>query len=787
MNADVLVSGRIYDHDTQQPMPFVSVSVNDRENDNLITGTVSDENGKFSFEGLELGSYSVNISYLGYEGKSVSVFIGELSNIYNLGKIELKESATALKEVVISGQKQLISQKLDKKSFDIKDNISQAGGSVLDVMANMPGVSVDREGKVVLRGSDKVMVLIDGKQTALTGLGNQKGLDNIPASNIERIEIINNPSAKYDASGMGGIINIIYKKEHSKGFNGDVGLNFGVGRFTKDKKDLPSVLGSYSINPKVIPSLNMNYRTSSFNWFIQSEVMRLRGLPNNEFSTRHYDTGESVISQVPENRMQTHYIVKSGFDWYISDKNILSISGIYDYENHEDKADVAYFDLFTMKPQRSWQWVENENTGHASINADIKHKFDNPGQELTASLQFTYCWEDEKYRLHEVSHNRIDEDVTHLIAKENIFQLSVDYTHPLASGSIEAGAKGHSRRLPVTYNVERGEKTVIYPGLGDWSDWGEDIAALYANWTFEKPKFDVEAGMRYEYSRIFYDISSDNIYYPSNDAYDNHNIFPNVRLTWKMNKANRISLFYNKRIDRPGEEQLRIFPKYDDPELLKVGNPYLRPQYTDNLEAAYKLLWNSGSVFIAGYYKRISDHYSRIYIMDNRNTDYSIINKIYENTGTAYNKGVEVIFDQQFGKIWKLSASGNYYLNHIREYNVTVYFPYEREVSVPESKGHTWYGKLNNSFNIGKNRQFQLSGIYFAPVNTPQGRRLERWGVDAGYKQSFLNDKLEIVVSAKDIFNSMKIREEVRNEGFSVLYENFYETQVITLGAKVRF
>jgi hypothetical protein len=193
----------------------------------------------------------------------------------------------------------------------------------------------------------KVVVLIDGKQSSLTGFGNQKGLDNIPVANVEKIEIINNPSAKYDARGMAGIINIIYKKEKEEGLNGDVGFAYGIGALTKPKADLPTELGSYSANSKYIPSLNMNFRRNKVNVFLQSEAMFLNQLPNNEFTTRYYEDGRITASQVPENRTQQHYILKGGVDFLFNDRNTLTLSGIYDWESHVDTAQVPYIDLLS--------------------------------------------------------------------------------------------------------------------------------------------------------------------------------------------------------------------------------------------------------------------------------------------------------------------------------------------------------------------------------------------------------------------------------------------------------
>ena len=186
---------------------------------------------------------------------------------------------------------------MDKKVFKMEDNVAQSGGSVLDVLKNMPGITYDQEGKIILRGSDKVAILMDGKQSSLTGFGNQKGLDNIPAANIESIEIINNPSARYDASGMAGVINIIYKKQTKAGLNGDIGVSQGMGALSKPKADLPTRLGSFSMNPKYSPSVNLNFKEENINLFLRSEILFQEILPNNEFTTRYYDDGR--ITTIP--------------------------------------------------------------------------------------------------------------------------------------------------------------------------------------------------------------------------------------------------------------------------------------------------------------------------------------------------------------------------------------------------------------------------------------------------------------------------------------------------------
>jgi outer membrane receptor protein involved in Fe transport len=784
---DAVVSGRIFDKVTLEPLSYASVTISRNGDDKIITGAMTDENGRFSISGLPQGEYLISCTFIGYGSKKIPVLIGRLNKSFDLGRIELDPEAASLAEVVVSDKKDLVSAVPDKKSFDIAGNISQSAGSVLDVMRNLPGITVDQEGKVELRGSDKVTVLIDGRQSSLTGYGTQKGLSTIPSSNIDKIEIINNPSAKYDASGMAGIINIIYKKETRSGLNGDAGIAFGIGELSRRKNDLPTHLGSYAFNPKYIPAINLNYRKGKFNLFLQSEILHQKRLPNNEFTSRYYDNGVITLSQVPENRKQTQYIIKGGTDFYLDDNNILTFSAIYDYESHHDTAQVPYISMPLSERYRYWTWLEYEITGFMNYSLAYKHKFPEPGHELSANIQYTKGWEDEAYHLNDSSALRMSDDYTHILAIEHTTAITLDYTRPLKSGRIEAGSKLQIRRIPVTYTVENGLQSIIYPGLGNWSDWGEDIYAGYLNWVWETKSIDIEAGLRAEQTNVFYELDTVNDYYPKNDNYGYFNIYPNTRVTYKINRNNSLSAYFNKRVDRPGEPELRVFPKYDDPELLKVGNPYLRPQFTNTYELAWKYRWKTGSLSLAGYYKTIKDPYTRIYSIDTSSVDYNIVNKIYQNAGRATNSGIEIIINQDIAKFWKLTASCNWYNNTIHAYKGTLLFPYEREFDISETNDNSADFKINNQFSLPGETQIQLTALYYTPKNIPQGKQLPRSSVDFGIKKKIIRDKGEVTLSFSDIFNDFGIKQEIKGAGFTAVYENYYETQIISLGFKYKF
>jgi outer membrane receptor protein involved in Fe transport len=490
---------------------------------------------------------------------------------------------------------------------------------------------------------------------------------------------------------------------------------------------------------------------------------------------------------VPENRRQQHYILNGGIDWSISENNTLTFSGIYDWESHVDTAQVPYIDMNTWQRYRIWHWNEEEITGYMNFALNYNHQFAEPGHKFDARFQYTKGWEDESYFLNDSSDYRVGTDATHILATEHTTNLTLDYVKPLRSGRLEAGTKFQWRRLPVEYTITSGENSVIYPGMGDWSDWGEDIYAGYFNYIYEKPKYDIEAGLRAENTSVFYTIDSTNIYYDDNDSYSYFEFYPNIRLTFKIDDSNRISAFYNRRVDRPGEPELRIFPKYDDPELLKVGNPYLRPQFSQTFELAYKRIWETGSVFLSGYHRIIEDAFQRIYSIDDSDPDYSIINKIYQNTGSARNTGFEIVFSQDIKDFWELSGSFNGYNNEIDAYSGTLYFPYERPFSIDATTDKTWDAKMSNQFNLPKDFQIQLTGVYYAAKNIPQGKQLSRSSIDLGIKKAILEGNGDITLSFSDMFNDFGIRQEFDGDGFTALYENYYETQVVRIGFKYRF
>ncbi|MFH0842507.1 MAG: TonB-dependent receptor [Bacteroidota bacterium] len=787
-HAQTTISGRVLSQEERQPLISSTVSVLKADSPDLVTGTITNEQGRFSVSGLTPGEYDFLISNIGYVSIKQRVLAGTLNKVLDIGNIFLEPSSIELNEVSVVGQKQAVSSALDKKSYSAGSFITGSTGSALDIIKTLPGVVIDQESKIILRGSDKVAILIDGKQSSLTGFGSQKGLENIPASQIESIEIINNPSAKYDAAGMAGIVNIIFKKSAARGLTGDIGLAPGIGMITKRKDDLPTGMPSYSDNLKITPSLNLSYKTEKLNIYWQSYLISQHRLPNNEFTTRFYDNGNMTESQVAENRSQYHYNLKLGLDWNITSNQTITLFGLYDYEWHIDTTRVWYFgNQDYQSPLRKWGFYESEGTGFANITLQHKFRFQQAGHELNSQFLYTKGWEDETYNLSQdgpLPFPVIRTDKTRVLAPEYVYLLSSDYIKPLSFGRIEAGVSGRLRHMPITYTVTKDPaNTALIYNFGDWSEWDESLAGVYTNLIAEFPKTDIEAGLRAEYTSVKYEFAP-NQYFTENQ-YDYFSLFPNVRLTFKVNSSNKISLFYNRRIDRPGEDILRIFPKYDDPELLKIGNPLLRPQFTQNFELAHKLLWPTGSFYTSLYHKIVDDYYARIYMQDPDHSEITV--KAYDNLGMAFNSGVEFTFDQKVLKQWKISASANLYRNKIFSHTGQISFPVPQPYLIDERIDIPFFAKLINQFTLPRNFQIEATGQFFSSKNIGQGRELSRWGIDLGVKKSLAGNKLELSLSATDIFNTMGIRQEINGEGFNVEYQNYFETQVLTFTCRYKF
>ncbi|HMV91007.1 MAG TPA: TonB-dependent receptor [Cyclobacteriaceae bacterium] len=777
------VSGVLADSKTKDPLPFVNVQLKTLPDSTFVSGTITDEHGRFSLKGITAGRYVLQTSSVGYVSLRQSVLVGKLSEFLDLGVLELSQDATALNEVVITGQRDAVVPNLDKKTFNISDNISQRGGSLLQAMQNLPGIAVTNEGTLQLRGSDKVIVLIDGKQTALTGFGNQRGLDNIPASAIEKIEIINNPSSKYDANGNAGIINIVYKKEVKEGLNGKVGLAGGLGALWIKKENFPTIRPQYQATPKINPSVSLNYRKKKVNIFFQADNLYTQTLNKNEFVDRYYDNGDIIRQQTKRNRNTNFVTLKSGIDLYLNERNTLTVSGLFGSEKIIDHGDEPFFNGDFSERLRLWKFLEDELKTTATFLGNWQHKFSQPGRVFTLGYTYTFHRENEKYFFTNITPDFTGKDSFKLLSDEHVTDVTADYVQPLKHGRFELGAKFRRRYIPTNMRFFPGVNSPIDANAGGWANYTETIPALYGNYLLETSKIEVEAGLRVEYVNIQYDVNPDHNTYKS-DGYHYTQPFPNLRFAYKLNNQNTLSLFYTRRVDRPNEVDIRIFPKYDDAEIIKVGNPGLRPQFTHSFEAGYKTNWNSGYWYSAVYHKETISTIVRIASVVEGSP---LIYNIFQNAGASESTGAEVVIAQDISTWAKLSLNVNAYHNTIEGFTVVNQYPEENTFTTDDEE--IWSGniKVNGLFHLPKKIDVQVTSVYAAPDLVPQGKTYSRFYADLGIRKSIQNGKGELSFNATDVGNTLRIKKRVNGDGFHYISTDYYETQVFRLGYTYKF
>jgi outer membrane receptor protein involved in Fe transport len=763
-------------------LPYANVLLLPAEKDSIpITGVMTDGDGRFSFENIPQGNYLLQTSYIGYETKRQTLYVGNLSRFIDLGAVELQAAAKMLSEITVTGTRDEVSGRMEKKIYSMENNISQSGGSVLQSMQNLPGVTV-QDGKVQLRGSDNVAVLIDGKQTAITGFNGQSGLDNIPASAIERIEVINNPSSKYDAGGNAGIINIIYKKEKQEGFNGKAGLSAGLGALREKHGNLPGIRPQYRNTPKINPSLSLNYRRDRVNIFFQGDYLYTQTLNKNEHVERIYDNGDTVRQQTKRNRNTGFLTTKAGADWNINEQDMLTVSGLFGSEKIIDNGDEPFFNGDLSERLRLWQFLEDELKTTVMATAAYQHKFHQAGHLLNAGLNYTFHREDEKYFFTNTLPAFTGKDAFDLISDEHVADLNVDYIRPNRYGRIETGLKFRYREIPADMLFIPGYNSPLDTTAGGLATYRETIPALYGNYVFESNRLEIEAGLRIEYVNVQYEVNPSHPTYRS-DGYTYMQLFPNMRFTWKINDRNRISAFYSRRVDRPNEVDIRIFPKYDDAEIIKVGNPELQPQFTSLFELGYKTGWTGGYLYTALYDRMTDGTITRIASSPSG----TLIYDIFQNAGKSSVAGAELIFSQEIAKPFTFNLNANVYYNEIDAFTVHNKYPVPNTFTAGKQDMISGNAKFNGLFHFIGDWEAQITAVYLAPDIISQGKTGARFSLDAGIKKIIHKGNGELFLNATDLLNTMRIRREIQGDGFRYTATDYCETQVVRIGYTLKF
>ena len=779
----VTLSGRVQDAPSGTPIAYLTVQLRRQKDTVFVAGRLTDSAGTFVFTNLAKGEYLLDLRRIGYAPLSKPVFVGELSRFLDVGVLKMEPAAPALDKVTVTATRDEVAGAMDRKSYTVADNIAQSGGSVAQAMASLPGVTVTQDGKIQLRGSDKVAVLIDAKQSALTGVASQAGLENLPASAIERIEIITNPGAKFDANASAGIINLVLKTEKQEGFNGSVGFTGGAGSLWSRRDNLPDVRAQRLFTPKLNPSLALNYRRGSTNSFLRGDWLHSPTMNKNEFATRSFTDGTVITQQILRNRRTDYATLNGGVDHAFDEHNSLSVSGLLNREKILDDGDNPYFTGGLSNRYRLWQFLEDEVKYTAFASTVFTHRFAQPGHVLTVTGNYSFHREDEQYFFTNTLPTFTGKDAFKLLSDEHIGDLNVDYVRPLPQGRLELGFKGRYRSIPVNMQFFPGQQSPIDSGAGGRATYREKIPAAYATYVFETPRVEVEGGMRVEQVLLDYDVNPNHNTYRS-DGYRYFQPFPTVRFAWKPADGHKLSLFFNRRVDRPNEVDIRIFPKYDEPELIKVGNPGLRPQFTTSVDLGYRSTWSSGSFYAAGYRRLVDATITRI---ATQAPGSPILYNVFQNAGRSWITGSELVWQQTVSRSVSLSTNANVYRTTIGAFSVLNRYPVPVTYTANRESLISGNVKVNANLMLPGHVDARISSIYLAPDLFPQGRIGARYALDVGLRKSVQQGRGEVVLNATDLLNTNQVRRTLTGTDFRYVSTDYLETQVVRIGYNWKF
>lgn len=411
-----------------------------------------------------------------------------------------------------------------------------------------------------------------------------------------------------------------------------------------------------------------------------------------------------------------------------------------------------------------------------------EHKFKQAGHLFKIGYNYTYHRENEKYFFDNILPTYTGHDAFKLISDEHVSDLTFDYIKPLKIGRFEGGVKFRQRTIPTNMQFYPGINSPLDSMAGGRATY-KIIPAIYGNYILEKKKWDAEIGLRIEYVNVKYQVAPGHPTYKSN-GYDYIQPFPNMRFAYKFNDRNKLSLFYNRRVDRPNEVDIRIFPKYDDAEIIKVGNPNLRPQFTNSIELGYKSRWESGSFYGAIFQRIANGTITRLASTVDTN---KLIYAVFQNVNKSYNSGVEIVIEQKVAPWYSFNINAVVYRNQIDAFSVVNLYPSPTTVTSPTQDIISGNVKFNNNFKFKKDWMMQLSAIYLAPDLIPQGKIGSRFSLNLGVKKMIQKGKGELFLNATDLLNTMVIRTTVQGNGFHYVSNNYYETQVVRIGYSYKF
>ncbi len=725
-----LITGIVTDASDGQAVEYAYIILHSQGNNKQVNGTITDSDGRFLLEKIRPGRYYLTVKYMGFRADTVKdIRIGRGSLKVDLGEIPLYEVKMKTESIEVVGERAPVRYQIDKKVINVTRQHTVISGTAVDVLENVPSITVDIEGNVSLRGSQSFLVLIDGKPSILEGTD---ALQQIPASAIENIEIITNPSAKYDPDGTAGIINIVTKKNKLLGVNGIVNLNLGL-----DDKYGADFIFSYRLD-----GLKM-YLGADFN---------SRNYPGTRTEKRRNgfkDTTTFINSDGSAERKRVNYSIRTGFDYDLTKNDVISLGIRYGYR--EGKRIITQDYLQWTEPGAKQLIYDSyglsNRWGHFySVNLDYQHNFRRKGHQLSGSLLI------QKRDGNEKSVDELRNDSDQLTSGRQSTEkgpsqpvrIKFDYTLPVnKNNKFEAGYQsrfGYSEDITGLSDYDSTSNQYIAEPKFDHSvQYINNIHSLYLMYSGERGALGYQGGLRGEYTDRHIQLRGEDQTF----TLDRLDLYPTIHLSYKFSQARQIMASYTRRLHRIRGWYLTPFVTWIDAYNVRRGNPDLKPEYIDSYEMSHQTYFGRTLFSVEAYYRITHNKIERVKSVYEKDVSLHTL----ANVGKDYMLGTELMLNWDVFKIWNVNLMGNLFDYHIE--GVLYQRPFSR-------KSFNWNLRFNNTFRLGKSTRLQLNGMYNSPSVSAQGKRVGyvRW--NAGIRQELFKRRLSLTLQLRDIFNQAK-------------------------------
>ncbi|MEO6541974.1 MAG: TonB-dependent receptor [Ferruginibacter sp.] len=761
------LSGAVVDIVSKQPIESVTVVLLTGKDSTVIKGAITDKKGKFSIEEILPGNYLIRYSYIGYNNFTAQELkITEGQRNINLGIISLNSDAKKLNEVVIASTKATLNTSIDRKVYNVAQDIMSGSGAASDILKNIPSVEVDIDGQVSLRGSADVLILINGKMSPLMGKTRAEVLQSLPANSIERIEVITNPSARFRPDGTSGIINIVLKKNVKSGWNGSVTANAG----SKDR---------YNSN------ISLNYNPGKINLFGSYSFRQENRTRTYTIDRVYFDTlgkTDSYYNELNISKLRpVTNLADLGLEYNFNERNSFSISGDY-YDRKQTRHDVmnkyTYNDQHVLTENYDRLRYDPEYEIQTNITASFDHKFLKEDHELNIEFDNSMSREAEDNRYRNIYYlplqpNELEN--TLIKQKDNDNQLTIDYTYPInKSSKLEAGYDGSINTKDLDFYGEYYDtaqqlfiKDAVKTNLFLYK---ESIQAVYITYEKSFEAFGFSAGLRAEQVNVKGNLVTIDSLIKNNYF----KLYPTLHLSYEINDDHELQLNYSRRINRPDPDELNPFPEYRDPRNLSAGNPKLLPEIINSVEFGYKWQHKKYSFVPSIYYRYRTNGFTEVIKPINDST----LLTTSENLSNDQSAGLELIFSVKAAKIFNSNLSANIFYNQIDASNLG----YSQKKSIV-----SFSANMNTTFTVTKTSMIQLSTNYRSARLTPQGRSYPRFVVNIGMRQDLLKKKLALTFTVSDILATAKDKRTSNSLYLDQTTVSRRDAGVFYIGASYRF